>query len=175
LGLTQKQLALMTNISQSTIAKVESRKINPSYSVVKKIFEILESLEIETGVRAKEILSSKIIYVKKNDSIEKVVKLMERHGFSQLPVFDRNQSVGSVTEKTILELIANGKLSNFLKEPVKTVMEDSFPRIGEDTSLTVVSTLLKYSPAVLVTKNNKTVVDNGPSGKLSARRYWHRP
>jgi predicted transcriptional regulator len=157
-GLTQKELALLSNVSQSLIAKIESKKVSPSYSVVKRIFETLEKLERKKEVTAKEIMSKKVIYVDKNDSIARAVKLMEEHGYSQLPVLHKNQSVGSITERTILDLIANGKnLSKVLNLPVEKVMGESFSRISENTPLTVISPLLKYSSAILVTRKDKMV------------------
>ncbi|MEM2547192.1 MAG: helix-turn-helix domain-containing protein, partial [Candidatus Bathyarchaeia archaeon] len=45
LGLTQKQLAKIAGVSQSFVAKVESGKIDPSYSKVKAIFDVLERME----------------------------------------------------------------------------------------------------------------------------------
>lgn len=42
LGLTQKQLAKIAGVSQSFIAKIESGKIDPSYSKAKAIFDTLE-------------------------------------------------------------------------------------------------------------------------------------
>ncbi|MDH5420035.1 MAG: helix-turn-helix domain-containing protein, partial [Candidatus Bathyarchaeota archaeon] len=48
LGLTQKQLAKLAGVSQSLIAKLESRKIDPSYTKVKAIFDVIERLEIKT-------------------------------------------------------------------------------------------------------------------------------
>ena len=45
LGLTQKELAALVNVSQSLIAKIETKKVNPSYRIVKKIFDTFEELE----------------------------------------------------------------------------------------------------------------------------------
>ena len=44
LGLTQGELAKAAGVSQSLIAKIESTKIDPTYSKVKLIFHALESL-----------------------------------------------------------------------------------------------------------------------------------
>lgn len=155
LDLTQKKLAALTGVSQSLIAKIESGKLNPSYSVTKRIFETLENLGKRTEVTAKGVLSPKIVYVDKDDPVSRAMKLMEEKGYSQLPVFDGNQSIGSVSERTILDLITKGEnLSKILKQPVKFVMGEAFPRISEKASLDVISALLKYNQAVLVTKKD---------------------
>ncbi len=158
LDLTQKKLAALVGVSQSLIAKIESGRLNPSYSVAKRIFETLESLEKRVETTAKDILSPKVVYVNKDDPISKAMKLMEENGYSQLPVFDEEKIIGSISDRTILDMIAKGKdLSKMLKQPVKLVMGEAFPRISEDASLTVISTLLKYNQAVLVTKRDKCV------------------
>jgi predicted transcriptional regulator len=41
LGIGQKELAGLANVSQSLIAKIESKKIEPTYNKVRKIFDIL--------------------------------------------------------------------------------------------------------------------------------------
>ena len=57
LNLTQKQLAKLAGVSQSLIAKLESKKIDPSYTKVKAIFDALERLETKTEVHAAKVLS----------------------------------------------------------------------------------------------------------------------
>ena len=39
LGLTQKDLASKTGISQSIIAKIESNKVSPSYEIIKRFMQ----------------------------------------------------------------------------------------------------------------------------------------
>jgi predicted transcriptional regulator len=48
-------------------------------------------------------------------------------------------------------------LSKVLNLPVEKVMGESFSRISENTPLTVISPLLKYSSAILVTRKDKMV------------------
>lgn len=158
LGLTQKELARMAGVSQSLIAKVESGRLNPSYSAVKRIFETLQSLEKQTEAMARDILSPDIVSVNKDDSISKAMRLMEEKGYSQLPVFEGDQVVGSINEKIILDILIGGEdPSRMLKQPVELVMEEPFPRIDEKTSIAVVSTLLRYNQAILVTRRERCV------------------
>ena len=68
----------------------------------------------------------------------KVVKLMKEHGYSQIPVFNGKQSVGSVSEKTILRQILAGKdLDQISNLPTEDIMEEAFPQVGEDAPLIV--------------------------------------
>ncbi|MBI2647565.1 helix-turn-helix domain-containing protein, partial [Candidatus Woesearchaeota archaeon] len=51
LELTQTQLANRAGVSQSLIAKVESGRIDPTYSKTKKIFSALSELEKKEEIK----------------------------------------------------------------------------------------------------------------------------
>lgn len=158
LSLTQQRLAELSGVSQSLIAKIESGKINPSYKKVKAIFESLRRLETSKNFCAKEILHGKVIGVQKDDEISKAMRLMMEHGYSQLPVFDGKHLVGAITEKTILNQFLSGRdLSQISESSVEQIMADAFPQISEDTPLRLVSNLLQFYPAVLVSRKGAVV------------------
>jgi len=158
LGLTQNQLAKLAGVSQSLIAKLESRKIDPSYTKVKAIFDVLEHIEIKTEVHVGEVLHKEVVGVQKNDSVSKAVRLMTERGYSQLPVFDGKHAVGSISEKTMLGQVSAGKdLAQISKLSVGDIMEEAFPQVGEDAPLPLISSLLQVYPAVLISKKGKVV------------------
>ena len=43
LGLSQRKFASYLGVSQSAVTKIENRKLNPSYELVRKAYEILDS------------------------------------------------------------------------------------------------------------------------------------
>ncbi len=158
LSLTQKQLANLAGVSQSLIAKLESGKIDPSYTKVKALFDALEHLEMKNVIRAKDVLHNKIVQVQKTDKISDAVQLMMKHGYSQLPVFDGEHPVGSISEKTILSQVLKGKdLAQVSTFPVGDIMEDALPQVGEDAPLSLISGLLQVYSAVLTCKKGKIV------------------
>ena len=158
MGLTQQKLARLSGVSQSLIAKLESQKIDPSYTKVKAIFDALEHLQTETEIRAEEVLQSKVIEVQKSDPVSKAVQTMAEYGYSQLPVFDGDHAVGSISEKTIIRKVSAGKdLSYVSKLSVGYVMEDAFPQVGEDAPLPLISSLLQVYSAVLISAKGKVV------------------
>ena len=158
MGLTQQKLARLAGVSQSLIAKLESQKIDPSYTKVKSIFDTLEKLQTETEVRAEDVLQKKIIGIQKSDPVSKVVQTMAEYGYSQLPVFDGEHSVGSISEKTIIGKVSAGKnLSQISKLSVGKVMEEAFPQVGEDAPLPLISSLLQVYSAVLISTKGKVV------------------
>ena len=109
LGLKQAELARLAGVSQSLVAKLESGRIDSSYTKVKTIFDVLERLETKTKIQEEKVVPNKVISIQKDEPISNVVRLMKEHGYSQIPVFDGKQSVGSISEKAILRQILAGK------------------------------------------------------------------
>ena len=158
LNLKQAELAKLAGVSQSLIAKLESGKIDTSYKKVKTIFDTLERLEVKTKFQAGKVVHPRIVSVQKTESISKVVQLMKSHGYSQLPVFDGKQPVGSISEKTILRQIMDGKdLDQISALPASEVMEEAFPQVAEDAPLALISSLLQVYSAVLVSKKGAVI------------------
>ncbi len=158
LGLTQKELARLSGVSQSLIAKLESGKIDSSYTKVKDIFDALRRLEIKRDFHVSEVLHNEVVGVQKEAKVSEAAQLMRDHGYSQLPVFDGERAVGSISEKTIMSQIMAGKdLSQISKLPVEAIMDEAFPQFVEDTPLSLISSFLQVYPAVLVSKKGKVV------------------
>ncbi len=108
LGLTQNKLAKQANVSQSLIAKIETGRVDPSYSKMMKILTALDEEEgkKQTVTRARDICNRNVTSVSRFDPVLKASQLMRENGFSQLPVCDGDSFVGSVTESMILDEIS---------------------------------------------------------------------
>jgi predicted transcriptional regulator len=153
LGLKQSELAKMANVSQSLIAKLEAGTIDSSYTKVKTIFDVLERLEFRNKVQAEKIVHNEVVSVQKKDPVSTVVEIMKEHSYSQIPVFEGKQSVGSISEKAILRQILSGKdLEEISKLRTEDIMEEAFPQIDEDAPLSLITNLLQTYSAVLVAK-----------------------
>ena len=61
LGMTQTDLANRAQVSQSLIAKIESGKIDPTYTKTQKIFTALSELEKKEEAKAEQLMNTKII------------------------------------------------------------------------------------------------------------------
>jgi len=162
LNITQKKLAVLSGVSQSMIAKIESKKkkIKPSYENVTSIFNALDKAEEKNTSKrkAKDIHTTNIVSVKKSDIIIKASQLMAKHGYSQLPVYEDDTIGGSISENNITKYISKGE--NLVKLPniqVKDLMSAEFPQIEETSPLEPVTYLLQYYPAVLTTRKGKIV------------------
>lgn len=158
LGLTQKQLADICGVSQSLIAKIESNKLDPSYSIARKILITLNKLKYKYSKKAPDIMSKNIVKVNKNDSVRKSIQLMKKKGFSQLPVFNRNHPVGRISEKIILDHISSGEdLEEIAKRKVYTIMDDPFPVLDKTSPINLISEVLKYNSAIIISEKHRPV------------------
>lgn len=151
MGLTQSELAKISGVSQSLIAKLEAGKIEPSYAKVTKIFETLNKLEFKNKINATRLAYNKVVSVQDNELVSYAVSLMKKYGFSQLPVLKKNQVIGSISEKTILNQILEGKdLEQISKLQIGEVMDETLPQVNENAPLSLLSSLLQVYPAVLI-------------------------
>jgi len=156
LGMSQKQLGRLAGVSQSLIAKIEAGKIEPSYPKTKAIFDTLEKLQREKEPQARDLLQAKVVGIQEDEPVSKAAAIMSESGYSQLPVFNGKDVVGSIAENTIMERIVSGANPQDLSRmPVSKVMTEVFPQIDERTPLSLVSALLQYHSAVLVMKRGK--------------------
>jgi predicted transcriptional regulator len=158
LGLKQSELAKAAGVSQSLIAKLEAGTIDSSYTKVKTIFDVLERLEFKSKVQAERLVHADVVSVQRSQPLSEVVKIMKDHSYSQIPVFDGKQSVGSVSEKAILRLILDGKdLAEISRQPTERIMEEAFPQINDDAPLSLITSLLQNYSAVLVSRKGVVI------------------
>jgi len=154
-GLTQTDLAKRANVSQSLIAKIESNRIDPTFTKVKRIFDVLDELKNKNELKAEDIMTKKLIYVNADNNITSAINKMRKHEISQLPVFNKSNVVGLVSESTILDSISGNKSERIKTLTIKDIMQDCPPIISKKTSTSIISDLLKQYPLVLVTEEGK--------------------
>lgn len=156
--MTQAELASRSEVSQSTITKIERGTINGSYEAVASIFQILQD---EIGKRrarktVKEVATGDVISVQISCNLRKASEIMRERGFSQLPVFDGKVHVGSVSERGILRLLREGNsMVEIGEKTVESVIEEAFPIVGQETMIETITPLISYSGAVLVADRGK--------------------
>lgn len=160
LKLSQYQLAKLSGVSQSLIAKMECKNIEPSYNKVRKIDITLDLEEQKQtkGIIAKDIYTKNIAKVNTSDPISKAIKIMQTNGFSQLPVYENNIAVGCISEHSILHAQSEEndyRLSSDMK--VEQIMEPPFPQINENAPIGLVKSVLEHYQAVIVTRKEKSI------------------
>ncbi|ASJ09067.1 inosine-5-monophosphate dehydrogenase [Thermococcus siculi] len=147
LGITQEELAEKAGVTQAYIAKLETGKVDPRLSTFNRILQALLECK-KAQLRAKDVMSSPVLSVKPYESVETVIRMMNKHNISQIPVIAGNKVVGSITEKTLVR--QSLEYEDIYDHKVMEVMEEPFPIVNEDEDLEVVRYLLEEHPAVLV-------------------------
>jgi cystathionine beta-synthase len=96
-----------------------------------------------------------LAYLNPKDKIRSAIEVLSKKGFSQLPVIENGESIGSIREAKL----TRGLLENpgLLDANIEDVMEQSFPTLDERTELSVVKKYLSDSPAVLVTEYGRII------------------
>ena len=150
LGLTQKQLAQQSGVSQSLIAKIESGNLDPTYSKVKQIFEVLNSISQTKELKAKDIMNKKLIEITPNTEIKDVIKEMRKHGISQMPVIKNGNCVGLISEAILLDAFDKPNVKK-----AEEIMNEAPPIIAKDSSIDIISNLLRVYPIVMIAEKGQ--------------------
>ncbi|HIH16870.1 MAG TPA: CBS domain-containing protein [Candidatus Diapherotrites archaeon] len=130
----------------------------PSYENAKKLFDLLDQLHEEVKVKASDLMTHKVLSIPSNASLARAAKAMKEKGVSQLPVMDNEKIVGTLSEKDILQRIHDTDHAIDLGQlTVAEVMGEPLPLIREDTTFSLISSLLEHYPAVLIGKKGKAV------------------
>ena len=156
LGISQKELARVSGVSQSYIARLEKGSINPAYDKIRKIFDYLN----RSGQRAKNmdltvesIMTKTLITCYPTDSIMSALNILRQRGYSQLPVITHDgRTVGTITESDVNDMLIKGASIESLKNLlVRKVMGSTLPQVDKSSPVSMIYPMLKYSSAVLVT------------------------
>ncbi len=151
LGITQKELAKIAGVSQSLIAKIENKLIEPKYKNAMKIINALSNFNKDSEKTVEEVMTKKIISAKPEDDIRTAILLMKRNGISQIPVMDDGICLGIVTETDILKTLPKKDL--YLKE----IMDECPPIVAKETKVEVIAMLLRYYPLILIGEQGKFI------------------
>lgn len=173
LGMTQMELARVAKVSQSLIARIEKNEVDPRYSKVKAIFDALNALtEKKVEFKAEDIMSRKVIGIQKNDFVGNATSIMKKNNISQMPVFDNDKVVGSISEKTLISrMVGRMTFEELSTRKVSGIMDDVFPSVSKETPISSISNLFEHSVAVLVMDGSSIV---GVITKADLLKFVHR-
>lgn len=179
LNLTQQELAKESGVSQSLIAKIEgSKKYNPRYSTVTKLVQTLNRLSSknDTVRTAGDIKTKEVVKIPKDASVKKAIDLMQKGGYSQLPVKDGGHIIGMITEELLRSASFRERKKSLIdinRYPVKQFMTDEIIRKDESTPFQEVVAILEFADAILTTKNGKVtgiITDSNVVDALSKKQ-----
>lgn len=155
LNLNQARLAEIAGVSQSLVAKVEAGVIDPSYTNATKILETLNYLEKEKEHKVCEVMTKNIISVNAKNTVADAIQLFKKHCISQVPVINKNNVVGLITEAAIVDCMTSKK--NISSCFVKAIMSSPPPQIPDNTPISIATQLLRLNPILLITGKNQIV------------------
>ncbi|WP_461865210.1 CBS domain-containing protein [Thermococcus sp.] len=155
LGITQEELAKRAGVTQAYIAKLEAGRVDPRLSTFNRILQALLGCK-KAKLIARQLMSSPVISVKPYETVENVIKLMNKYNISQIPVITGNKIVGSVTERVLVR--KSLEYEDIYDRKVIEVMEEPFPIVTEEEDIEVVKYLLEEHPAVLVQNREGKII-----------------
>lgn len=109
-------------------------------------------------MQVSEAMTKSIVSVTSLDSIRKVAKLMKEKNIGSLPVIDKGEPVGFVTDRDIvIHCVADGYN---LDGPVSHAMSENVVKVEQDQSIEEASRLMqehKISRILVIDKENHPV------------------
>jgi len=158
IGITQKNLAMMTGVSTSMINQIESGRSQPSYETARKIFDSLSQLEGKSSSHtAGDFCSKDIVKLKPTNTLHDAIKKMHQLSISQIPVFSNSDVVGVVSEEGIIKHLADIGEAELKKAKLSDTMDAVPPIVDFDTPANVLVPLIRYTKCILVSKKSKIV------------------
>ena len=147
LNLTQGELAKLSGVSQSLIAKVEAGILDPAYTKAQKIFSAIDSLNNKKNIKVESIIVKNIISLSPNDTLKSAIEKMKKYEISQAPVIENNSVVGLISESILLDSLIKTNDPNL---KISEIMSEAPPIVSCSADIDAASHLLKYYPLVLV-------------------------
>jgi predicted transcriptional regulator len=154
LGISLVDLSKAVGRSDATLSRIERGRIRPSYELVQKVLKYLEDHEGHASpqLTVREVLNSNLVTVDGSAGLSDAASLMERGGFSQLPVLEAGRVTGSVSESTILRALASAT-SRRLR--VRDIQEAAYPVVDAAFPADLLAGLFTRYPAVLVAEKGQ--------------------
>lgn len=151
LGISLGELARAIGRSDATLSRIERGQIRPSYELVQRILSYLETQEGLTTPRLTvgDLMHRPVVSVESLAPLSTAAHRMESGAYSQLPVVDEGQVVGSLSESSVLRALARGSPRGVR---VGAVLEPPYPVVDEGFPAELLPPILGRYPAVLVTR-----------------------
>lgn len=115
----------------------QNRMLDPQIRTLRDISDIKKAKGFE-----------EIVSVKETDKVKDVLELITKTGYSNIPVMNGRQTLGSIRENKLLgKLVEDPTLYSTV---IKDVMEESLPILDAKTEIEEVKNYLKNNSAILV-------------------------
>jgi predicted transcriptional regulator len=154
LGIPLGTLARAVGRSDATLSRIERGLIRPSYELVQQILKFLEAQEgvAAPHLVARDLANPNVVTVDSDSTLSEAAQLMERGGFSQLPVVHSSRVTGAISESALLRALAapSGRRAR-----VREIQEGAYPQVDEGCPADLLAGLLTRYPAVLISRKGE--------------------
>ena len=157
LGITQRKLAQLSNLSTSMINQIETGRCKPSYDSAKKLFEILNSLDGNSSRTAGDICSKKIIFANKEELVNDILEKMRKNFVSQVPILENHKIIGIVSEDCLARKILENNEKKLKNITAELVMDSPPPVVDILTPTKVLLPLIRFSKCIIVTEKGNLI------------------
>jgi len=124
------------------------------YSIVNALNRISSGEQTIDQVGVKDLMHSRLIFVKPTDSIKKAIMIMKENDYSQIPVMENGKVLGTVYQKDLIGFASNPTKANI---KVREVMGVPLPEIDENAKIGMIKSVLESWGAVIVKRKDKAV------------------
>ncbi|MGH7817840.1 MAG: cystathionine beta-synthase [Candidatus Binatia bacterium] len=142
LGKNDLVVVLLPDAGEIYLSKMYSDEWMKQNQYLGKSVQIGEILDQKTR-KLPELLSVEV-----TSTVREAIAKMNQHGVSQLPVFEKGNLVGSLSESALFQKTM--ETPDVMELTVGALIEPPLPTVGPDEEIDEVVKLLKSSPAVLV-------------------------
>jgi predicted transcriptional regulator len=154
LGIPLGEVARAIERSDATLSRIERGRIRPSYELVRRIDAFLAEREgrLTPPLEARDVHNVNLVTIDGGATLAEASNVMERGGFSQLPVLEGGRVTGSVSESTLLRALA-GPIAR--RARVRDIQEAAYPVVDAHCPADLLTTLLTRYPAILVAERGQ--------------------
>ena len=96
-------------------------------------------------------MNKHIISVSKDEKITDIIKIMNKNAISQVPVIEKDNIIGLISESSIL----NKNMEDIKHLKAIDIMESIPPIVDKSAEINVIKQLLKYYPIVFIKEREK--------------------
>ena len=114
--------------------------------LAERILRVLNDIP-RSRITAENVMESKVVSFSLSTPLKEAIEVMREKAFSQVPIVQGPQILGSVTETSIISKSMGKDVSTLT---MSDVMVDALPILPLSSNSEEFYTLLKYHPAILV-------------------------
>ncbi len=110
---------------------------------------------LDTELRVRDLINNKkeasFTGISRDDTVRAALRAMKEHEFSQMPVLNGEEVVGSISETDVLNFLLRNPLDH-AERPLREIMRKPFPEVSTDLTLSELGRhITKENPAVVAT------------------------